>query len=54
MTYSSERETLNRSNMKKGEAELKKYLREKNSSTIDGILTPLGGKLSNDSRPNKQ
>jgi hypothetical protein len=39
MTYSSERETLNRSNMKKGEAELENYLREKNSSTIDGIPT---------------
>ncbi|MEI2470675.1 pyridoxamine 5'-phosphate oxidase family protein [Peribacillus frigoritolerans] len=50
MTYSNERETLNRSNMKKGEAELENYLREKNSSTIDGILTPLGEKLSNDSK----
>lgn len=50
MTYSNERETLNRSNMKKGEAELENYLREKNSSTIDGILTPLGKKLSNDSK----
>jgi hypothetical protein len=36
--------------MKKGEAELENYLREKNSSTIDGILTPLGKKLSNDSK----
>ncbi len=50
MTYSNERETLNRSNTKKGEAELENYLREKNSSTIDGILTPLGKKLSNDSK----
>ncbi|MFJ7512524.1 pyridoxamine 5'-phosphate oxidase family protein [Peribacillus simplex] len=50
MTYSSERETLIRSNIKKDEAELENYLREKNSSTIDGILTPLGKKLSNDSK----
>ncbi|KKI92854.1 hypothetical protein WQ54_06615 [Bacillus sp. SA1-12] len=48
MTYSSERETLNRSNMKKEDkAELEQYIREKNSSTIDGIVTPLGKKLSN-------
>ncbi|OAH57104.1 MULTISPECIES: hypothetical protein [Bacillaceae] len=50
MTYSSERETLIRSNMKKDEAELKNYLREKNFSTIDGILTPIGKKLLNDSK----
>lgn len=52
MNYSGERETLIRSNLKKNETELENYLREKNSSTIDGTLTPLGKKLSNDSKTN--
>jgi hypothetical protein len=49
MSYTGERDTLQRWSVQKGEEGLKQYWEEKNSLSIDGLPTPLGGmKLNND------
>lgn len=45
MSYTGERETLQRWSVQQGEAGLKKYWHEKNRKTIDGMPTPLGSNL---------
>lgn len=44
MSYESERDTLQRWSIQKGEEGLKAYRQEKNSTSIDGLKTPLGQK----------
>lgn len=44
MSYDGERETLQRWSIQKGEAGLKEYRQEKNTTSIDGLPTPLGQK----------
>jgi hypothetical protein len=45
MTYTGERETLQRWSAQKGEDGLKSYWQEKNTRSIDGMPTPLGEEL---------
>lgn len=42
MAYSGERETLSRWAVQKGEDGLKQYWKDKNTTSIDGLPTPLG------------
>ncbi|OMF30045.1 pyridoxamine 5'-phosphate oxidase [Paenibacillus sp. FSL H8-0548] len=42
LSYTGERETLQRWSIQQGEEGLKKYREEKNSKSIDGMPTPLG------------
>ena len=42
MTYTGERDTLQRWSVQKGEAGLKQYWQEKNVRSLDGLPTPLG------------
>lgn len=44
MSYDKERDTLQRWSIQKGEAGLKEYRQEKNTTSIDGLPTPLGQK----------
>jgi hypothetical protein len=44
MSYDSERDTLQRWSIQKGEEGLKEYRQEKNFKSIDGLPTPLGQK----------
>lgn len=45
-SYSGERDNLQQWAIKKGEQGLKAYHREKNSVSMDGMVTPLGKRLS--------
>lgn len=42
MSYDGERDTLQRWSIQKGEVGLKEYRQEKNTTSIDGLPTPLG------------
>lgn len=42
MSYTGERDTLQRWSVQQGEEGLKKYWQEKNAKSIDGMKTPLG------------
>lgn len=44
MSYTGERDTLQRWSIQKGEEGLKEYRQEKNTTSIDGLPTPLGQK----------
>ncbi|MBW5446131.1 pyridoxamine 5'-phosphate oxidase family protein [Cohnella sp. CFH 77786] len=44
MTYTGERETLQRWSIQKGEEGLKQYWQEKNATSIDGLPTPIGNR----------
>ncbi|WP_078553906.1 pyridoxamine 5'-phosphate oxidase family protein [Bacillus alkalicellulosilyticus] len=47
-TYEGERDTLKKWTCNKSEPQLEQYRKEKNSRSMDGIITPIGERLGNE------